>query len=197
MRRPPRRRPSQRSRRRIPRPPRRSVSPRGPAGSGSVPSARWQVVWIPIRSLTSGTDRIAEGREDFRHQEQLVVQAEARLLHALQELIAGAAIEAAEAPGEGQPLEGAQAKPDPASACAERSRSRNSATGPETSTSRSAAGRPSMPGAIASQIALSVRFSATESPGALFQPGLGGRSTRPTRDQSQRAIRTRSRRRGS
>ncbi len=68
---------------------------------------------------------------------------------------------------------------------------RNSATGPETSTSRSAAGSPSMPGPIAAQIALSVRCSAAESPGVLFQPEPGRRSMRPISDQSQSATRTR------
>ena len=90
-----------------------SVSPRVPAGSGSEPSARRQLISIPIRSSTSRVDRVAEGREDLRHQQQLVVEAEARALHAAQEVVAGGGVEAAEAPGEGQPLEGAQAEPDP------------------------------------------------------------------------------------
>ena len=76
--------------------------------------------------------------------------------------------------------------PEPAGSLGETER-RNSATGPETSTSRSAAGRPSMPGAIAAQIALSVRCSAAESPGARFQPGSSGRPTRPARDHSHSA----------
>ena len=67
---------------------------------------------------------------------------------------------------------------------------RNSATGPETSTSRSAAGSPSMPGPIDSQIALRVRCSAAESPGARFQPAPGWRSMRPISDQSQSATST-------
>ena len=96
--------------------------------------------------LDPRVDRVAERREDLRHQQQLVVEAEARALHAAQEVFAGAEVEAAEAPGEGQPLEGAQAEPDPASASRGESEVRNSATGPETSTSRSAAGRPSSAG---------------------------------------------------
>ena len=71
---------------------------------------------------------------------------------------------------------------------------RNSATGPETSTSRSAAGRPSMPGAIAAQIALRVRCSAAESPGERLQPGVGGpadpagQRPEPEREQREEAV---------
>ena len=67
-------------------------------------------------------------------------------------------------------------------------------TGPETSTSRSAAGRPSRPGAIASQIALRVRCSAAESPGGRCQPGAAGavdaagQRPEPERQQRQEAV---------
>ena len=61
-----RRRRSRRSPRRIPRPRRAgSVSPSEPAGSGSEPSASRQLVSKPIRSSTSGGDRVAEGGKSF------------------------------------------------------------------------------------------------------------------------------------
>ncbi len=64
----------------------------------------------------------------------------------------------------------------------------SSPTGPVTSTSRSAAGSPSTAGAIAAQIALRVRCSAADSPGARCQPGAAGRPTRPASDHSQSAV---------
>src|SRR6202040_2006784 len=48
--------------------------------------------------------RVAEGREDLRHQQKLVMEAEAGALHATQEVVTSSEVEPAEAPGEGQPL---------------------------------------------------------------------------------------------
>ena len=90
-----------------------SVSPSGPAGSGRDPSASRQLVLEADPLLDLRGDGVAEGREDLGHQQQLVVETEAGGLHATQEVLAGGGVEAAEAPGEGQPLEGAQAEPDP------------------------------------------------------------------------------------
>ena len=66
----------------------------------------------PDLLLDLGDHRVAQRREDLCHQQQLVVEPEARLLHAAQEVVAGSGAEVAEAPGERQPLEGPQAELD-------------------------------------------------------------------------------------
>ncbi len=90
--------------------PRGSVSPRLPAGSGSEPSASAQLDLEadPLPHLRR--HRVAERREQLRHQQQVVVEREARALQLQQEVLARLGVEAAEAPGEGQPLEGPQAE---------------------------------------------------------------------------------------
>ena len=67
----------------------------------------------PDPPLDLGQRRVAQGREDLRHQQKLVVESEARPLHAPQEVVTGLGVEAAEAPRERQPLEGAQSQPNP------------------------------------------------------------------------------------
>ncbi len=63
--------------------------------------------------LDPRVDRVAERREGLGHQQQLVMQFEPGVLHAPQEVLASGRVEPAEAPGERQPLEGAQAELDP------------------------------------------------------------------------------------
>ncbi len=67
----------------------------------------------PDPLLDLGEHRVAEGREDLGEQQQLMVEAEAGVLHAAEEVVAGPIVESAEPPGEGQPLEGAQPETDP------------------------------------------------------------------------------------
>ena len=96
-----------------------SPSPAGSVSPSAAGRLRQGAVGEPAADLDPdplldlGLDGVAERREELRHQQQLVVEAEARALHPLQEVVAGGGVEAAEAPGEGQPLEGAQAELQP------------------------------------------------------------------------------------
>ena len=87
------------------------VFPSDPRGSGIEPSERAQEILTPMLLLDLRGDGVAEGREELRHQQQVVMDAEGETLHPAQEVFARFTIETAEAPREGQPLEDAQAEP--------------------------------------------------------------------------------------
>ena len=97
-----------------------SVSPRLPAGSGSDAVGRGAADLEADPLLHLVRDRVAEGGEELRHQQQVVVERELGALQLQQEVLLRGRVEAAEAPGEGQPLEGAQPRASTAAAPAAR-----------------------------------------------------------------------------
>ena len=193
-RRPRRPRPSRPRRRRIPRPRRAARCRRASgAGSGSAPSASPQreVEADPRAHLRR--HRVAERREELRHQQQVELRRRARAFEPCRKRSARPRSRRLKRRGNGSHSKARR----PSRSCSSGGGTAREEVGDRRRRrrrrARPRAGRRS-PGAIASQIALRVRRSAAPSPGAAFSPGAIGRSIRPASDveperqQDQRAV---------